>query len=166
MSELAFESLYVFTTVIMDDQNTTSVVADVTKELIEREQDIALQLIEIEKAIKTYVAGIQAKQDEAREHAAAIRDAIENDATYQEIQKRVKEVQKEMNKVKEQIEAMPSVRNAKEQVKAIKMDLKEMQDHLSKRLLEYKKTSGLSEIEIQDGLVQSILEFAKLAKKR
>ncbi|MFS8159102.1 MAG: hypothetical protein ACMG6E_02600 [Candidatus Roizmanbacteria bacterium] len=135
-------------------------------DLAEDLQEVTAEaLMEIEKAIKTYVAALADKQGEARELSATIKDALENDVTYAEVQKKVKEVQKEVAKVKEQLEKTPSVISAKEQIKSLKADMKDMQQHLSKRLLEFKK-AGMSEIELHDGTLQSILEFAKLAKKR
>ncbi|KXK08587.1 MAG: hypothetical protein UZ21_OP11001000577 [Microgenomates bacterium OLB22] len=152
----------------MDDTTPTSTVPEIlpSAEEVRAEQDAAMMVIELEKAIKTYVMGIRSKQETLREQAQSIKDAVEQDATVQNINLRMQEIQMELKKAKDQIMQTTAVQTAREEVKGLKMDIKEMQTNLSKRLLEYKELTQSDQIELDDGVLHTIHQHAKLVKKK
>lgn len=152
----------------MDDNTTpTDTTIDTpSAEDVRKEQDAAMMIIELERAIKTYVMGIRSKQETMKERAQSIKDAVEQDATVQNINLRVQEVKMELKKAQDQIMQTTAVQTAREEVKGLKEDIKDMQTNLSKRLLEYRELSHSDQIELDDGILHTIHQSAKLVRKK
>ena len=61
---------------------------------------------------------------------------------------------------------IPSIISAKEEMKHLSEEIKDMQRSLSKFLLEYRRLSNSTHIQVTDGEFFEIVEDAKLVKAR
>ena len=94
-------------------------------------------------------------------------DIFTNDDGYNEADKVVKEALKKKKDVKAQLAKQAAAVETYGKIKDLKAQIKDNEEALSQELMEYYKTSGVTEIETEDGDVQEFKIVVKLkAKKR
>lgn len=130
------------------------------------ENNEALQLIELEKSIKTFYNGLAMKKGEMREFREQIKHTLETDAVYAQHMERAQEVKQEQRKIQDQIMQTDTVIQAKEDMKELREEIKELNKLLSKNLLKYAQMSDSKSITMTDGETYNIQQNAKLVKQR
>lgn len=94
-------------------------------------------------------------------------DIFANDGMYVDADKVFKDAVKRKKDVKAQLAKQPQAAELFSKIKDIREQVKENEETLSGELMEYYKTSGVTEIETEDGDVQEFAIVVKLkAKKR
>jgi len=129
------------------------------------EESPAELLTNLESTIKEHIASVDKSKTELRKLKEMLSDTYQNDPTYQEHDKLVKEATKVRSKTKSELLKQPAVADLSTKVKELSGELKDFQAALSDYLREYMRLSGSSEIEGDDGEVRDIVYVAKLVKR-
>lgn len=93
-------------------------------------------------------------------------DTFVNEVVYQETDKVVKEAMKKRKDVQARLAKQPQAVELNGKIKDLKAQIRENEESLSQELMEYYKTSGVTEIEDADGNVQEFTIIVKLKPKR
>lgn len=128
-------------------------------------KDNSSVVLNMEGMIKSLMAALDEKGEEADKYKSALNDIFENDETYQEHSKLAKEAARVKSATKKQILKQPQAADLDNKVKTLTSEIKETQASLSDYLREFQRISGISEIEGQDGELREIVYTAKLVRK-
>lgn len=109
---------------------------------------------------------IEQAQKELKKLKEMYNDIFANDASYNEADKVVKEAMKKRKDVQAQLAKQPAAQQTLGKIKDLKDQLKDNQESLSQELMEYYKTSGVTEIEDAQGNVQEFQIVVKLKPKK
>lgn len=93
-------------------------------------------------------------------------DTFVNDESYQKADAEVKEVAKKKKDVQARLAKQPAAVETNAKIKDLKAQIKENEESLSQELMDYYKTSGVTEIEDADGNVQEFTIVIKLKGKK
>jgi hypothetical protein len=92
-------------------------------------------------------------------------DIFNNDATYREMDEKVKAANKDKAEVRVRLARQPNAMGLNEKVKNLSLEIKEMEGAMSDYLREYQRLSGSNEIETDEGDIREIIYIAKLIRK-
>lgn len=143
----------------MDDQDVNITTQEPT------EEGSAAILVNLEGLIKTHITNIDKLSEDAKKHKEMLDDIFENDETYNLHSEQAKEAARIKSATKAQIMKQPQVYELSAKVKSTKSEIKELKAALSDYLQEYRRMSGLTEIEGDDGEPREIVFTAKLVKR-
>ncbi|OGK16545.1 hypothetical protein A2690_04315 [Candidatus Roizmanbacteria bacterium RIFCSPHIGHO2_01_FULL_39_12b] len=156
-----------------DDTDKTIVDAEVVEENVVPDEaqlnpvpGAATRLLDLEKSIRTYYQSLQSKREDLKKNRDIVNDALLQDKLYEEQQYQADELKRKMIALREQVMNIPSVRSAREEMKELSQEIKDMQKTLSKFLLEYRRLANTNQIQVTDGEFFEIVEDAKLVKAR
>lgn len=93
-------------------------------------------------------------------------DVFVNDSTYNAADKIVKDAMKKRKDVQAQLAKQPAVVETSGKIKDLKEQIKDNEEQLSLELMEYYKTSGVTEIEDEEGNVQEFTIVIRLKGKK
>ena len=127
--------------------------------------DDAVQMIDLEKTIKNFYAGIQMKREELKKLREMIKDTLETDKTFAVQQEKINEAKREQQQTKDQLMALSTVIEAKVEMKNLGEELRELDQYLSKNLLDYWELTKKDSITMNDGETYQIKQSAKLVKQ-
>lgn len=125
----------------------------------------ALQLIDLEKTIKTFHQGIQMKRAELKKLKEMIDDTLENDQVYSDHTELVNEAKRVQKETRDQLMNVSSIVSTLEEMKELKGEVKDLQTHLSDNILKYYDMAKTDHITMDDGETYVIRKSAKLVKK-
>lgn len=152
-----------------DDQQKQDEIIDaevVESEPVITENTAADTLLSLENLIKSHIRSLDTLRIELKKHKELEEDALNNDPTYKEHLKNVKEATKVKSNTKQQILKQPSMANVANKIKSMSAEIKEKENALSDYLKEYQRMSGASEIEGENGEVMEIVTVVKVVKRR
>ncbi len=92
-------------------------------------------------------------------------DTFINDALYQKADGIVKEATKKRKEIQTQLTKQPATVELNGKIKDLKEQIKDNEVSLSEELMEYYKTSGVTEIEDENGQVQEFAIIVRLKPK-
>ncbi|MEK9201175.1 MAG: hypothetical protein AAB909_04355 [Patescibacteria group bacterium] len=122
------------------------------------------QTLDLTSLINEHVGRIEKLKIEAGKYKEMLDDIFQNDPTYQQHDKLVKEAQKVRNGTKKQLMKMPQAADLVARIQEFKNMIKESNESLSGYLQEYQRSTGLFQIETSDGEVREIIYTARLIK--
>lgn len=157
----------------MDDQTHNQTPSDDTQTTQSEPTDLtqdpgthdALTLLDLERTIKVYHQGIQAKREELRKFKEMIDDTLENDAVYAEHTEMVNEAKRVQKTTKDALMNVSSVISTLEDMKELRNDVKDLQTHLSDNIMKYYDIAKTDRITMDDGETYMIKTSAKLVKE-
>lgn len=120
--------------------------------------------LSLEELIKKNVERIVALKQEAKEKAQMVKDSYESDSVYRDLDEKAKTARKAATTLKNQILEVPGNKKLAQEVKDIRLDLKERKVALSDYLVEYRRISGATQLELFDGSLADIVLSAKIVK--
>lgn len=123
--------------------------------------DIAQNLAEM---IKTKIEAIDALKYRRKEARQMYNDGFNNDATFQENNRRAKDAAKEAMVTKNSIASTPSMVTLSHRIKDLNKEIKEDQVALSDYLLEYERLTKATQLELFPGATITIVKSAKAVK--
>ena len=141
------------------DDNTTPIVDG---EVINTDATVLLSLDEMIKTSHKSLGRMQEEQKKLREMLA---DGLNSDASYQDLDGKVKEATKARTQVKQQIMQRPGVSEMATKLKDFNTEIKEKKTALSDYVLEYQRLAHVNQIEVEDGEILEIIQSARLVKK-
>ncbi len=122
-------------------------------------------LLDLENLIKSHISGIDKRRVELRKQKEMLTDIFNNDATYREMDEKVKAANKDKAEVRVRLARQPNAMGLNEKVKNLSLEIKEMEGAMSDYLREYQRLSGSNEIETDEGDIREIIYIAKLIRK-
>lgn len=128
-------------------------------------EDNSTIITSLDELIKSHILNIDKMHEEQKKLRDMLADGLNNDATFQEVQNKVKEVSKEKAQARSQIMDRPGIIEVANKLKSLNAEIKEKQTSLSDYLLEYQRLTGANQIEGSDGDIREIIHIAKLVKK-
>lgn len=131
---------------------------------IEKGDDFTV-VTSLEEMIKANVESIDRLKVEARKLREMIEDGFANDVVYKEHDNAVKAATKIRTATKAQIMKNPAIAELVNKLKTIKSEQKEKQFALSDYLLEFKRLTTATQLELFDGQVLDIVETAKVVRR-
>lgn len=131
----------------MDNQQTISAVTNLTA------------------LINGHIAGIDKQKEDLGKVKEMLDGILSNDPAYQEADTKAREVAKERSKVKVRILQQPQAHDLNFKIKESRIEIKQLEDELSKFLSEYQRLTGSNEFEGEDGEMRQIVYTAKLVGK-
>lgn len=137
----------------------------IVKNMDQDKKDNSSVVLNMENMIKSLMAAIDEKSEEADKYKSALNDILENDETYQEHSKLAKEASRVKSATRKQILKQPQAADLDSKVKTLTSEIKETKASLSDYLREFQRISGISEIEGKDGELREIVYTAKLVRK-
>lgn len=125
---------------------------------------IADTIIALEELIKSHVKIIMELKEEKRQKLDMLNDSYKGDSAYKDLDENAKAARKKAQELKKQI--LATKQHLSNEIDELKSDLKEKQAALSEYLLEYKRISGFTQLELFDGVVGEIVLSAKLIRAK
>lgn len=123
-------------------------------------------MIELEGLIKNHISGIAKVKEEKAKHREMLEDIFNNDPTYKEHTDKAKEALRIKKQTKAEILKRPDVAELNQKVKSFTKQAKEQQMSLFDYAAEYYRTTGIDEIEADDGTMNKIIMTAKVVRIR
>ncbi len=134
-------------------------------EVVDETPNVAVsQTLDLTSLINEHVGRIEKLKIEMGKYKEMLDDIFQNDPTYQQHDKLVKEAQKVRNGTKKQLMKMPQAADLVSRIQEFKNMIKESNESLSGYLQEYQRSTGLFQIETSDGSVREIIYTARLIK--
>jgi hypothetical protein len=151
----------------MDDQadQASQPQADNVSPPINDNTNDALSLLDLERTIKTFHQGLMAKREELRKLKEMIDDTLENDQVYAEHTEKVNDAKRLQKETRDQLMGVSSVISTLEEMKELRNDVKELQQHLSDNIIRYYEVAKTDRITMDDGESYVIKTSAKLVKE-
>lgn len=128
-------------------------------------KDQALLVRRLEEMVKNHISSIEKTKKELFEQREMLKGTFENDPTYLEHAEEAKKATKVKTNTRQEILKRPEVAVIADKVKTLSGELRELNSALSDYLSEFQRTSGLNQIEGEDGEIREIIFVAKLAPK-
>jgi hypothetical protein len=119
----------------------------------------------LESRIKQYLGDIERLKARVTEKKMMFESAFENDAVYLKHQESVKEAKKILQKTRSEMMKIPAIAQLQSDLKALKDEMKDLQDGLNITLQQFRDTTGQTSITRDDGEVYEIVTMVKLKKK-
>jgi hypothetical protein len=92
-------------------------------------------------------------------------ESLDNNPEFQEVQEQEQKVKSETKEKKEKVLANPTIKAMGDQMKDLRVELKENKEALAQELVEYYRESGLMEITDPEGNTKKIKFSAKLTNE-
>lgn len=118
-----------------------------------------------EAKIRRTLGLIGRAKEELKKDREMLEDAFETDTVYHEHAEEANEARKVRMATKQQILKDPAVAQLDEKVKSMRIQIKELQESLSKDLQQYQEETGAKQIEGEDGEILDIVNKVKLVKR-
>jgi len=125
----------------------------------------ATSFLDLEAKIQRTLSLIDGAKEELKKYREMLDDAFEHDVVYHEQAEKADEARKIKMNTKQQILKDPAVAELDEKVKSVRVQIKELQESLSKDLQQYQETTGSKQIETEDGEILDIVNQVKLVKR-
>jgi phage/plasmid-associated DNA primase len=123
------------------------------------------QLMSLESTIKNYIKSIASLRAELREKNAALEDACNNDSRYFQEEEKVKEAARKKADVRDTILKQPGLISVTNEIKEIRLKLKEQAETLEKYLKQFEEIAKTNQIVTDDGETHEIVVKRALKKK-
>ena len=115
--------------------------------------------------INGHILGIDRQREALGKVKEMLDSTLNNDPGYQEADTKAKEAGTDRAKVKARVLQQPNAHDLNFKVKETRIELKQLNEELSKFLAEYQKLTGSNEFEGEDGEIRQIVYTAKLVGK-
>lgn len=127
-------------------------------------EDQSTVLLSLEDMIRTNISLTQVLVREMKKTKEQYEDSFTNNPTFRENAEQAKIAAKKKSESKMEISKQPAVASLRDKLKSIRLDLKEKKAALSDYLLEYKRMTGATQLELFEGETIEIIESARAVK--
>ena len=145
----------------MDDNSNTPIQEG---EIVSSTPGDATSVMDLTGLINSTIAQVERLKTEAGKYKEMLDDIFQNDPTYQEHDKAVKEATKVRSNTKKQILKTPQAADLANRVNELRSQVKDRNQELSDYLQDYARTTGTSSFETETGEVRQIVYTARLVK--
>lgn len=146
-----------------EDEHQTAVAGDSLEDAVNQGAvDTATQ---VDFLVKSLIAEQGDIREKLKEQRAMLKDVLESDVNYRDIDNQMKELAKRKKQVAQTLAESASAKQAKEETQNLRNDLKVIEKKLMGYLQQYLDTYNSRTIEDRDGQLREIVTLYKLVKK-
>lgn len=117
-------------------------------------------------SIQKRINAIEKLKEDMKVSAEAMKNALDNDGSYQEATREAKEINGKKKRIKDEILNMAENREFVEKVKDIKEEIGTLEELLAYELMEYSQQNNTDMIQGDDGLVRKFKILVRLLPGR
>jgi len=125
----------------------------------------SMTIVELTALINRYESDMKKMRDNLKIQNGMLRDAVEGDAAYHELDVQSKDLNKKKAEIKQKVSRTPAMEAVVAKVEEYKSELKDAHEMLSGYLEEYQRVSGTNIIEGENGEIKEIVPMYKLVKR-
>lgn len=126
----------------------------------------SMTIVELTTLINRYEADMKKMRDNLKIQSGMLRDAVEGDAAYHELDMQSKDLNKKKTAIKQNVMKTPAMEAVVAHIEEYKSELSDAKEMLSGYLEEYQRVSGTNIIEGENGEIREIVPVYKLVKRR
>ncbi len=126
----------------------------------------SMTIVELTTLINRYEADMKKMRDNLKIQSGMLRDAVEGDAGFHDLDIQAKDIQKKKNEIKQKVMKTPAMEAVVAKIEEYKGEMKDAKEMLSGYLEEYQRVSGTNIIEGENGEIREIIPVYKLVKRR
>lgn len=124
-----------------------------------------MNIVELTTLINRYEGDMKKMRDNLKIQSGMLRDAVEGDAAYHEIDVQSKDIQKKKTEIKQRVMKTPAMEAVVAKMEEYKGEIKDAKDMLSGYLEEYQRVAGTNIIEGENGEIKEIIPQYRLVKR-
>lgn len=125
----------------------------------------SMTIVELTTLINRYEADMKKMKDNLKIQSGMLRDAVEGDASYHELDIQSKDLQKKKTEIKQKVTKTPAMEAVLAKVEEYKSEIKDAKEMLSGYLEEYQRVAGTNIIEGENGEIKEIIPQYRLVKR-
>ena len=125
----------------------------------------SMTIVELTTLINRYEADMKKMRDNLKIQSGMLRDAVEGDAGYHELDVQSKDLQKKKTEIKQKVMKTASMEAVVAKVEEYKSEIKDAKEMLSGYLEEYQRVAGTNIIEGENGEIKEIIPQYRLVKR-
>lgn len=125
----------------------------------------SMTIVELTAIINRYEGDMKKMKENLKIQSGMLRDAVEGDASYHELEMQKKDIQKKMNAIKQTIMKTIAMEAVVAKIEEYKSELSDAKEMLSGYLEEYQRVAGTNIIEGENGEIKEIVQQYKLVKR-
>ncbi len=125
----------------------------------------SMTIVELTTLINRYEGDMKKMRDNLKIQSSMLRDAVEGDAGYHELDVQSKDLQKKKNEIKQKTMKTPAMEAVVAKIEEYKSEIKDAKEMLSGYLEEYQRVSGTNIIEGENGEIKEIVPQYRLVKR-
>jgi len=126
----------------------------------------SMTIVELTTIINRYEGDMKKMRDNLKIQSGMLRDAVEGDAAYHELDIQSKDLQKKKNEIKQKVVKTPAMEAVVTKVEEYKSEMKDAREMLSGYLEEYQRVAGTNIIEGENGEIKEIVPQYRLVKRK
>jgi len=125
----------------------------------------SMTIVELTTLINRYESDMKKMRDNLKIQSGMLRDAVEGDAAYHELDVQSKDLNKKKSEIKQKVMKTPAMEAVVAKIDEFKSELNDAKEMLSGYLEEYQRVSGTNIIEGENGEIKEIIPMYKLVKR-
>jgi hypothetical protein len=134
-------------------------------EVVGAEVKGGMNIVELTALINRYESDMKKMRDNLKIQSGMLRDAVEGDAAYHELDVQSKDIQKKKTEIKQKVMKTPAMEAVVAKIEEHKSEIKDAKDMLSGYLEEYQRVAGTNIIEGENGEIREIVPQYRLVKR-
>lgn len=129
------------------------------------EKPAGMNIVELTALINRYESDMKKMRDNLKIQSGMLRDAVEGDAAYHDVDVQSKDIQKKKTEIKQRVMKTPSMEAVVAKIEEYKGEIKDAKEMLSGYLEEYQRVAGTNIIEGENGEIKEIIQQYRLVKR-
>jgi hypothetical protein len=125
----------------------------------------SMNIVELTTLINRYESDMKKMRDNLKIQSGMLRDAVEGDAAYHDLDTQSKDLNKKKTAIKQNVMKTPAMEAVVAKIEEYKGELSDAKEMLSGYLEEYQRVSGTNIIEGENGEIREIVPVYKLVKR-
>jgi hypothetical protein len=124
-----------------------------------------MTLVELITIINRYEGDMKKMRDNLKIQSGMLRDAVEGDAGFHELDVQSKDIQKKKNEIKQKTMKTQAMEAVVAKIEEYRSEMKDAREMLSGYLEEYQRVAGTNIIEGENGEIKEIIPQYRLVKR-
>lgn len=125
----------------------------------------SMTIVELTTLINRYEGDMKKMRDNLKIQSGMLRDAVEGDAGYHELDVQSKDLQKKKTEIKQKVMKTQAMEAVVAKMEEYKSEIKDAKEMLSGYLEEYQRVAGTNIIEGENGEIKEIVPQYRLVKR-
>ncbi len=124
-----------------------------------------MNIVELTALINRYESDMKKMRDNLKIQSGMLRDAVEGDAAYHDVDVQSKDIQKKKAEIKQRVMKTPAMEAVVAKIEEYKGEMKDAKEMLSGYLEKYQRVAGTNIIEGENGEIKEIVPQYRLVKR-
>jgi len=124
-----------------------------------------MNIVELTVLINRYESDTKKMRDNLKIQSGMLRDAVEGDAAFHELDVQIKDLQKKTAEIKQKVMKTQAMEAVVAKMEEYKNEIKDAKEMLSGYLEEYQRVAGTNIIEGENGEIKEIIPQYRLVKR-